>query len=207
MPKTGLSSSEWEDRLISYANKTFTFHHGQRPPSGSSIAKKILLIEKCPAHLTLGGKDLLIICQWNLLCDNWNLHCNNWNLHLHRRWDEKNENQRTSPNNTTSRIRTRWLLKSRLPVWRLLALRLRIQYLTHRMCLFCLICNTIHRTIHRFISLHIFLYHSLKHHHHHQFRQRRKKERNTCAGNVVIRKVMTNIKDSSFVRKFGVVKE
>ena len=66
MPKTSLSSSEWEDRLISYANKTFTFHRGQRPPSGSSIAKKILSIEKCPAHLSLGGKDLFkrkIICQ------------------------------------------------------------------------------------------------------------------------------------------------
>ena len=66
MPKTGLSPKEWEDRLISYANKIFTFHRGQRPPPGASVAKKVLSIEKCPAHSSLGGKDLFnreIVCK------------------------------------------------------------------------------------------------------------------------------------------------
>ena len=65
MPKTGLSHSEWEERLRGLANKTFLFRRGQRPPPGSTVAKKVKTVESCPSHVSLRGKDIFgrdIVC-------------------------------------------------------------------------------------------------------------------------------------------------
>ena len=59
MPKTGLSPSEWEERLQCLANSTFKFRRGQRPPPGSKIAKKVSAIENCPSQGSFTGLSVL----------------------------------------------------------------------------------------------------------------------------------------------------
>lgn len=59
MPKTGLSPSEWEERLRCLANNTFTFRRGQRPPPESQIAKKVRAIESCPSQGSFTGRSVL----------------------------------------------------------------------------------------------------------------------------------------------------
>ena len=52
MPKTGLTTREWQRRLEDYANGRFEFGpgRGQRPPPNSTWGLKVVRIEQCPRH-------------------------------------------------------------------------------------------------------------------------------------------------------------
>ena len=50
MPKTGLSNSEWRQRLHLFAQGNFHFGKGQRPRKGSDRAKVLERVENCPKH-------------------------------------------------------------------------------------------------------------------------------------------------------------
>ena len=50
MPKDGLTSREWAERLEKFAAGFFEFGRGQRPPKGSDRAKLVEKIEKCSRH-------------------------------------------------------------------------------------------------------------------------------------------------------------
>ena len=50
MPKTGLSSSQWRQRLHLFAQGKFDFGRGHRPRKGSDRARELERIEKCPKH-------------------------------------------------------------------------------------------------------------------------------------------------------------
>lgn len=58
MPKEGLTVHEWISRLRKYAQKEFQFTRGQNPPKNSKWYQKKVLIDKCPKHCSLSGKDL-----------------------------------------------------------------------------------------------------------------------------------------------------
>ena len=50
MPKDALSSKEWRQRLLKYAQGRFSFGRGQKPQRGSVWAQALTAIEKCPKH-------------------------------------------------------------------------------------------------------------------------------------------------------------
>ena len=50
MPKKGLTSSEWRERLHKYADGSFEFGRGQRPMVNTVWAKELEMINKCPKH-------------------------------------------------------------------------------------------------------------------------------------------------------------
>ena len=54
MPKTGLSPTQWKQRLRSYARGEYSFARGQKPPRDSQWAKELAKIEKCPRHRAAG---------------------------------------------------------------------------------------------------------------------------------------------------------
>ena len=66
MPKTGLNSAEWQERLSSFANGNFQFGRGQKPPKGSRWAKVLEAIVQCPKHCNASYVDIQgrqIACQ------------------------------------------------------------------------------------------------------------------------------------------------
>ena len=50
MPKTGLTSTQWKQRLKSYARGGYSFGRGQKPWRDSQWARKLAKIDICPRH-------------------------------------------------------------------------------------------------------------------------------------------------------------
>ena len=50
MPKTGLSDSQWRQRLYLFGQGKFEFGRGHRPRKGSDRAQELERVEKCPKH-------------------------------------------------------------------------------------------------------------------------------------------------------------
>ena len=65
MPKTGMSDSEWRERILSFVEGKFEFGRGQRPPKGSSRAKQLQGVESCPKHC---NKQLLDVLGRKIQC-------------------------------------------------------------------------------------------------------------------------------------------
>ena len=58
MARLGIPAEEWLKRLRAYAQGTFTFGRGERPPERSIWAKALGRIEKCPKHGNAASSDL-----------------------------------------------------------------------------------------------------------------------------------------------------
>ena len=66
MPKDGLSSAQWKERLQKYARGKFLFQRGQKPHGKSRWNKELAAIEKCPKHKTTSATDVYgnrIVCR------------------------------------------------------------------------------------------------------------------------------------------------
>lgn len=70
MPKTGLPTSIWHQRVQQYAKHQYKFGRGERPPKSSVWSRVLDKIDKCPRHqsdsgLNLFGQAIECICGYH----------------------------------------------------------------------------------------------------------------------------------------------
>lgn len=58
MPKAGLTTHQWNERLTKYAEGSFKFERGQKPPKGTKWANILDKIERCQRQISGSSRNV-----------------------------------------------------------------------------------------------------------------------------------------------------